>query len=303
MTDSSPERAVAPRRTLCRQMCRPRGALQRGGPDRPPRARRSGMVPAAGGVRPLCRALPAVRSRRGAPRCRWHGAWTRPASPASRQSSARRTTTSRRSSTTCASSSPRRAPRPAELEFVHFACTSEDINNLAYALMLAEARERILLPAIAAVAAHLDGLAGRHASLAMLSRTHGQAASPTTLGKEAANFAARLAPRGGRIPRRRDPRQVQWRGRLLQRARRRRPDARLARRVAPAHRGARASRRTSTPRRSSRTTGSRPTATRSHGRTRSSSTCAAMPGATSRSVTSRRRPSPARSDRRPCRTR
>jgi adenylosuccinate lyase len=80
----------------------------------------------------------------------------------------------------------------AELEFVHFACTSEDINNLAYALMLAEARQRILLPAIAAVTTHLSGLAGRHASLAMLSRTHGQAASPTTLGKEAANFRARL---------------------------------------------------------------------------------------------------------------
>ena len=79
------------------------------------------------------------------------------------------------------------------LEFVHFACTSEDINNLAYALMLAEARERILMPAIAGVRSHLGGLAVRHASLAMLSRTHGQAASPTTLGKEAANFAARLA--------------------------------------------------------------------------------------------------------------
>jgi len=85
----------------------------------------------------------------------------------------------------------------AQLEFVHFACTSEDINNLAYALMLAEARERILLPAIAAVVAHLGGLAGRHASLAMLSRTHGQAASPTTLGKEAANFAERLARAAG----------------------------------------------------------------------------------------------------------
>ncbi len=84
----------------------------------------------------------------------------------------------------------------AELEFVHFACTSEDINNLAYALMLAEARERVLLPAIAAVAGHLAGLASRHASLAMLSRTHGQAASPTTLGKEAANFAARLGRAG-----------------------------------------------------------------------------------------------------------
>ena len=81
---------------------------------------------------------------------------------------------------------------PSQLEFVHFACTSEDINNLAYALMLAEAREKILLPAIAAVADHLAGLAAHHASLAMLSRTHGQAASPTTLGKEMANFAARL---------------------------------------------------------------------------------------------------------------
>src|SRR5688500_18891587 len=81
----------------------------------------------------------------------------------------------------------------AELEFVHFACTSEDINNLAYALMLSEAREHVLLPAIAGVTVHLSGLAARHASLAMLSRTHGQAASPTTLGKEAANFAARLA--------------------------------------------------------------------------------------------------------------
>ena len=79
------------------------------------------------------------------------------------------------------------------LEFVHFACTSEDVNNLAYALMLSEARERVLLPAIAEVTAHLAALAARHASLAMLSRTHGQAASPTTLGKEAANFAARLA--------------------------------------------------------------------------------------------------------------
>jgi adenylosuccinate lyase len=81
---------------------------------------------------------------------------------------------------------------PAQLEFLHFGCTSEDINNIAYALMLAEARERILLPAIGAVGDAMADLAARHASLAMLSRTHGQAASPTTLGKEAANFAARL---------------------------------------------------------------------------------------------------------------
>jgi adenylosuccinate lyase len=81
---------------------------------------------------------------------------------------------------------------PAQLELVHFACTSEDVNNLSYALMLAAARDRILLPAITAVAEHLAALAARHAALPMLSRTHGQAASPTTLGKEAANFATRL---------------------------------------------------------------------------------------------------------------
>ncbi len=81
---------------------------------------------------------------------------------------------------------------PAQLEFVHFGCTSEDINNLAYALMLAEARERVLLPAIAAVADAMASLAAKHAALPMLSRTHGQAASPTTLGKEAANYVARL---------------------------------------------------------------------------------------------------------------
>jgi len=81
---------------------------------------------------------------------------------------------------------------PAQLEFVHFGCTSEDINNLSYALMLAEARERVLLPAIDAVGGAMAAMAARHAALPMLSRTHGQAASPTTLGKEAANIAARM---------------------------------------------------------------------------------------------------------------
>ncbi len=76
--------------------------------------------------------------------------------------------------------------------FLHFACTSEDINNLAYALMLRDARQRILLPRMRALAASLRELAHDHAELAMLSRTHGQAASPTTLGKEFANFVARL---------------------------------------------------------------------------------------------------------------
>src|SRR6056297_1418354 len=77
-------------------------------------------------------------------------------------------------------------------EFFHFACTSEDINNLAYALMLRDARDEVLLPEQRGLVSRLVGLADEHASLAMLSRTHGQPASPTTLGKEFANFAARL---------------------------------------------------------------------------------------------------------------
>jgi adenylosuccinate lyase len=78
------------------------------------------------------------------------------------------------------------------LEFVHFACTSEDINNLSYALMLAEARDTVMLPKIDQLIAALRALAHRHAALPMLSRTHGQPASPTTLGKEMANFAERF---------------------------------------------------------------------------------------------------------------
>ena len=77
--------------------------------------------------------------------------------------------------------------------FVHFGCTSEDVNNIAYALMLRTARDEILLPAMRDLTARLRAMASAHADLAMLSRTHGQAASPTTLGKELANAAARLA--------------------------------------------------------------------------------------------------------------
>jgi adenylosuccinate lyase len=77
-------------------------------------------------------------------------------------------------------------------EFVHFACTSEDINNLAYALMLRDAREQVLLPMFDAVTAQLRELAHAHAALPMLSRTHGQTASPSMLGKEIANVVARL---------------------------------------------------------------------------------------------------------------
>jgi len=81
---------------------------------------------------------------------------------------------------------------PALLEFVHFGCTSEDVNNLSYALMLREARERALRPLMQELAGRLRELAHANAGLAMLSRTHGQAASPTTLGKEMANFLARF---------------------------------------------------------------------------------------------------------------
>ncbi len=77
-------------------------------------------------------------------------------------------------------------------EFVHFACTSEDINNLSYALMLRDARTQVLLPALDAIIARLRELAHANAALPMLSRTHGQTASPSTLGKELANVVARL---------------------------------------------------------------------------------------------------------------
>lgn len=78
------------------------------------------------------------------------------------------------------------------LEFVHFACTSEDINNLAYGLMLAQARREVVLPAYQGIADALRALAHAQAAQPMLSRTHGQTASPTTLGKELANVVARL---------------------------------------------------------------------------------------------------------------
>ena len=85
------------------------------------------------------------------------------------------------------------------LEFIHFACTSEDINNLSYALMLTEAREKVMLPKLDEVIGTMRGLAHQHADLAMLSRTHGQPASPTTLGKEMANFVHRLRRARARI--------------------------------------------------------------------------------------------------------
>ena len=77
-------------------------------------------------------------------------------------------------------------------EFIHFACTSEDINNLSHALMLKNAREQAMLPSLAGLIARLTELANQLADQPMLSRTHGQTASPSTMGKELANVVYRL---------------------------------------------------------------------------------------------------------------
>ncbi len=91
-----------------------------------------------------------------------------------------------------------RGASAAALEWTHFACTSEDINNLSYALMLKNARATLLEPMLADLGSKIDALAARHAAVGMLARTHGQTASPTTVGKELANVAARLeAQRAG----------------------------------------------------------------------------------------------------------
>ena len=80
----------------------------------------------------------------------------------------------------------------AASEFIHFACTSEDINNTSHGMMLKTARDNVMLPALQGLVAKLTELAHEHAALPMISRTHGQPASPTTLGKEIANVVARL---------------------------------------------------------------------------------------------------------------
>ena len=81
----------------------------------------------------------------------------------------------------------------AASEFVHFACTSEDINNPSHALQLKAARDQVIVPALDALIGKLRELARAHAAVPMLSRTHGQTASPTTVGKEIANVVVRLA--------------------------------------------------------------------------------------------------------------
>jgi adenylosuccinate lyase len=79
-------------------------------------------------------------------------------------------------------------------EFIHFACTSEDINNMSHALMLAGARDKVMLPSLDKIIAKLRDMAHQMAAVPMLSRTHGQTASPTTVGKEIANVVQRLKP-------------------------------------------------------------------------------------------------------------
>ncbi|MGK0221924.1 MAG: adenylosuccinate lyase [Limisphaerales bacterium] len=85
------------------------------------------------------------------------------------------------------------------LEWVHFACTSEDINNTAYGLMLKGAVQQVVMPQMELVVSTIDELAANNADIPMLSRTHGQTASPTTLGKEMKNVAARLQRQLGQL--------------------------------------------------------------------------------------------------------
>ncbi|MBY0345951.1 MAG: adenylosuccinate lyase, partial [Neisseriaceae bacterium] len=77
-------------------------------------------------------------------------------------------------------------------EFIHFACTSEDINNTSHALMLTEARDRVLLPKLTSMAVQLSNMASAYATVSMMCRTHGQTATPSTMGKELANVVHRL---------------------------------------------------------------------------------------------------------------
>ena len=187
-------------------------------------------------------------------------------------------------------------------EFIHFACTSEDINNLAHALMLKDARAQVLLPAIDQLIKSIRGLAQAYAEQPMLSRTHGQPASPTTLGKEMAVFAQRLRRQREQFAQvsilgKMNGAVGNWNAHLAAYPDVDWPPWRT--RSLPAS----ASMNRPRPRRSSRTTTSRSTSTRCRASTPSSSTSAATSGPISLSVTSDRGPSTARSAARRCRTR
>lgn len=80
----------------------------------------------------------------------------------------------------------------SEKEYLHFSCTSEDINNLAYALMLHHSFQDVIIPALRQLETQLADLAYELAEVPMMCRTHGQSATPSTMGKEIANFAYRL---------------------------------------------------------------------------------------------------------------
>ena len=187
---------------------------------------RTGVVPGAPRLSAPRRRTCAASSRRSAP--------TR--SPGSARSRRSPCTTSRPSSTS--SRAARRGARRARHghraarrpELVHFGCTCEDINNLSYALMVRGAVEDVWLPAARALVAQIGALAREHRDVPMLSRTHGQPATPTTLGKELAVLAHRLSRQLRRIEARRVPRQAQRRDRHLRRARRLGPAGRTGRR-------------------------------------------------------------------------
>ena len=191
----------------------------------------------------------------------------------------------------------------AASEFVHFACTSEDVNNLSYALMLRDALAEGVLPPIDDVIATLGEMAEALADTPMLSRTHGQPASPTTLGKEIANVVARLARQ------RRALAEVELLGKIngavgnYTRTWPPTPRSTGPASHASSSRSDSASPGTRSRRRSSRTTSWPRRSTRSPGCTRSGSTSRATSGATSRSATSASAPWPARSAPRRCRTR
>ena len=113
-------------------------------------------------------------------------------------------------------------------QFIHFACTSEDINNLAYAGLVSPVARRISRLSSAAIGTMLKQQVETDAELPMLARTHGQSATPTTLGKELANFAHRLSKQSDLIAQATNRSQVQRRHRQLQRPCLRLPAGRLA---------------------------------------------------------------------------
>ena len=187
-------------------------------------------------------------------------------------------------------------------EFIHFACTSEDINNLCHALMLKAARDEVMLPALGRIVDRLAALAHELADAAMLARTHGQPASPTTLGKELANVVARLRRARDRIAAVKLLGKSTARSAITTRISPRTPVS-IGKSSRAASSKASGSNSIPTRSRSSRTTQSPSCSMPTRAPTPYCSTSTAISGVTSRSATSGRKPKPARSAPRPCRTR